>query len=157
MVRNFLFVQFWQPFFWFWNSNFLSGGTFRKGSSVLFKTGFAVSPSDTCWRGCFLCFEEKNQILSWNCYIFLSGGTVRKSSSILLKTRSWVVQFLESIFAFSLKQYLVYSHQSLAEEWLLFVFLIKKEVFVAEENSGLHKRIIFINIFHESFPILGFE
>ena len=43
-------------FFWFWNSNFLSGGTFRKSSSILFKTRFAVSPSDTCWRGCFLCF-----------------------------------------------------------------------------------------------------
>ena len=32
---------------------------------------------------------------------------------------SWVVEFLENILAFSLKQELVYSHQSLAEERLL--------------------------------------
>ena len=32
---------------------------------------------------------------------------------------SWVVEFLEDILAFSLKQDLVYSHQSLAEEKLL--------------------------------------
>ena len=32
---------------------------------------------------------------------------------------SWVVEFLENILAFSLKQDLVYSHQSLAEERLL--------------------------------------
>ena len=32
---------------------------------------------------------------------------------------SWVVQFLENILAFSLKQDLVYSHKSLAEERLL--------------------------------------
>ena len=37
------------------------------------------------------------------------------------------------------------------------VFNKKKEVFVAEENSGLHKRIIFMNLFHESFPVLVFE
>ena len=30
-------------------------------------------------------------------------------------------------------------------------------MFGAEENSGLHKRIIFINLFHESFPILVLE
>ena len=105
----------------------------------------------------FCVFKKKKQILSWNCNIFLSSGTVRKSSSILFKTRSWVVDFLESILAFSLRQCLVYSHQSLAEEWLFFVFLIKKEVLVVEENSGLHKRIIFMNLFHESFPILVFE
>ena len=37
------------------------------------------------------------------------------------------------------------------------MFLIKKEVLVVEEKSGLHKRIIFINLFDESFPILVFE
>ena len=68
-----------------------------------------------------------------------------------------MVDFLESILAFSLKQYLVYSHQPLAQEWLLFVFLIKKEVLVVKENSDLHKIIIFMNLFHESFPILVFE
>ena len=68
-----------------------------------------------------------------------------------------MVGFLESILAFSLKQYLVYSRHSPAEEWLFFVFLIKKEVLVVEKNSGLHKRIIFMNLFHESFPILVFE
>ena len=67
-----------------------------------------------------------------------------------------MVEFLESILAFSLKQYLVYSHQSLAEEWLFFVFLFKKkEVFVAVENSGLHKRELVKH--YKSFPILVFE
>ena len=56
------------------------------------------------------------------------------------------MEFLEGITAFSLKQYLLYSHQPLAVEWLLFVFLMKKEVFAGEENSGLHKRIIFMNL-----------
>ena len=79
----------------------------------------------------FCVFKKKKQILSWNCNIFLSSGTVRKSSSILFKTRSWVVEFLEYILAFSLKQYLLYSHKSRAGEWLFFVFLIKTEVFVA--------------------------
>ena len=43
-------------FFWFWNSHFLSGGTFKKSSNILFKTRFAVSSAGICWRGCFLCF-----------------------------------------------------------------------------------------------------
>ena len=51
-----------------------------------------------------------------------------------------MVEFLENILALSLKQDLMYFHQSLAEEWLFFSFLIKKiKVFVAEENSGSHK------------------
>ena len=54
-----------------------------------------------------------------------------------------MVEFLESILAFSLKRDLVHSHQSPAEEWLFFVLLIKKEFFVAQENSGLHKRELF--------------
>ena len=55
-----------------------------------------------------------------------------------------MVEFLENILALSLKQDLVYFHQSLAEEWLFFAFLIKKrKVFVAEENSGSHKWEIF--------------
>ena len=66
-----------------------------------------------------------------------------------------MVEFLESILAFSLKRDLVYSHRSLAEEWLFFVFLIKQEVFVVEENSGLHKRGLLK--YHEPFPILVFE
>ena len=66
-----------------------------------------------------------------------------------------MVEFLQSILEFSLKRYLVYTHQSLAEEWLLFVLLMKKEVFVAEKNSGLHKRELLK--YHESFPILVFE
>ena len=65
-----------------------------------------------------------------------------------------MVEFLESILAFSLKRYLVYSHQSMAEE-LFFVLLLKKEVFVAAENSGLHKRELVKH--YESFPILVFE
>ena len=76
----------------------------------------------------FVFLRKKKQIRSWHCNIFLSGGTVRKSSSILFKTRSWVVDFLESILAFSVKQYLVYSHQSLAGEWLFFVFFLKKSL-----------------------------
>ena len=35
------------------------------------------------------------------------------------------MEFLESILAFYLKQYLVYPHQSPAKEWLFFVFLIQ--------------------------------
>ena len=66
-----------------------------------------------------------------------------------------MVEFLESILAFSLKRDLVYSHQSLAVEWLYLVFLIKKEVFVAEENPRLHKTELFK--YHGSFPILVFE
>ena len=49
----------------------------------------------------------------------------------------------------------MYSHQSLAEECFFFVFLIKQEAFVAEENSGLHKRGLLK--YHEPFPILDFE
>ena len=78
------------------------------------------------------------------------------------------LKFLESILAFSLKQFFVNSHHSLAEEWLFFVFLIKTEVVVAVVvvvvevilvvKLGLtKKRIIFLNLFHESFPILIFE
>ena len=67
-----------------------------------------------------------------------------------------MVEFLENILALSLKQDLVYFHQSLAEEWLFFAFLIKKrKVFVAEENSGSHKWEILT--YCESFPILVFE
>ena len=51
-----------------------------------------------------------------------------------------MVEVLENILRFSVKQDLVYSHQSLAEYWLLvFLFLFfvfKKKVSVAEENSG---------------------
>ena len=67
------------------------------------------------------------------------------------------MEFLESILAFYVKRFLMHSQESLVEVWLLFVFLIKKEVFVAEENSGLHKRDFFRNLFHESFPILVLE
>ena len=68
----------------------------------------------------------------------MSGGLFRKYLSIVFK----------AIFD---------SNQSLAQEWLFFAFLIKKEVLVVEKNSGLHKRIIFMNLFHELFPILVFE
>ena len=93
-------------------------------SSILFKTEFGVSSPDTCWRGCFFS-------------VFL----IKKSKFYLeIVIFSWVVDFFEIILAFSLKQDLVYSHQPLAEEWLFFEFLIRKEPFVAEENLGLHKR-----------------
>ena len=62
-----------------------------------------------------------------------------------------MVEFLENISAFSLK----HSLQSLAEEKLFFVYLIKKEVFVAEENPGFYKRELLQH--HESFQILAFE
>ena len=42
------------------------------------------------------------------------------------------------VLASSLKLDLVFSHQSLVEEWLCFVLLIKKEKSVVNENSGLH-------------------
>ena len=68
----------------------------------------------------------------------MSGGVFRKYLSILFKT----------IFG-------VFPPVTCRRKAFL-VFLIKK-VFVAEENSGLHKRIIFMNLSHESFPILVFE
>ena len=49
----------------------------------------------------------------------------------------------------------MFSHQSLAEEWLCFVFLVKKEKSVAKENSGFHKGELLK--YHESLPILVSE
>ena len=51
-----------------------------------------------------------------------------------------MVKLLEKVLVFSLKLHFVVPLQSLAEEWLFFVFFMKKEVFVADENSGLHKK-----------------
>ena len=85
----------------------------------------------------FCVFKKKRHILSWNCNIFLSGGTVRKSSSIPFKTRSWVVEFLENILAFSLKRYLLYSPQSLAEEWLFFCVFNKNRSLCGWGELGL--------------------
>ena len=67
-----------------------------------------------------------------------------------------MVEFLENVLPFSLKQDLVYFHLLLAEEWLLFcVFSKESKFFVAEEKSGLHKRELLK--YHEKFPILVFE
>ena len=56
-----------------------------------------------------------------------------------------MVEFLENILAFSWKRDLVYPHQLLAEDWLLFcVFNEKRKDFAAEENSSLHKRELWI-------------
>ena len=67
-----------------------------------------------------------------------------------------MVEFLENILPFSLKQDLVYFHLLLAEEWLLFcVFSKESKFFVAEEKSVLHKRELLK--YHETFPILVFE
>ena len=49
----------------------------------------------------------------------------------------------------------MFPHQSLAEEWFCFVFLIKKEKVVVKRNSGLHEEE-FLK-YHESFAILVFE
>ena len=50
---------------------------------------------------------------------------------------SWVVELLENVLVFSLKQDLMYFHLSLAEEWLLFcVFSKEIKFFSAEEKSG---------------------
>ena len=67
-----------------------------------------------------------------------------------------MVEFLENVLPFSLKQDLEYVHLLLAEEWLLFcIFRIESKFFVAEEKSGLHKRELLK--YHENFPILVFE
>ena len=67
-----------------------------------------------------------------------------------------MVEFLENVLQFSLKQHLVYFHLSHAKEWLLFcVFSKESKFFVAEEKSGLHKRELLK--YHETFPILVFE
>ena len=67
-----------------------------------------------------------------------------------------MVEFLENILPFSLKQDLVYFHLLLADEWLLFcAFSKKSKFFVAEEKSGLHKRELLE--YHENSPISVFE
>ena len=67
-----------------------------------------------------------------------------------------MVEFLENVLPFSLKQGLVYFHLLLAEEWLLFcVFSKESKFFEAEEKSGLHKRELLK--YHENFPMLVFE
>ena len=66
---------------------------------------------------------------------------------------SWVVELLEKVLAFSLKQYLWYSHQSLAEEWLFFVFLIKKKSFLLRRTWAYIKEL-FLWIF-SNFSIWG--
>ena len=48
----------------------------------------------------------------------------------------------------------MFFHKSLAEGWLCFVFLIKKEKPVVKEKSGLHKGELLK--YHESFLILVF-
>ena len=65
------------------------------------------------------------------------------------------MEFLKNIFALSLKQYLVYSRQLPAEEWLFFcVFNKKSKLFVDEDNLGFHERDLLK--YHESFPVLVF-
>ena len=54
-----------------------------------------------------------------------------------------MVEFLEHVLAFTLKQDLLYFHLSFAEEWL------------AKKKSGLHKRELLKC--HESFRVLVFE
>ena len=67
-----------------------------------------------------------------------------------------MVEFLENVLPFSLKQDLVYFHLLLAEEWLLFcVFSKESKFFVADEKSGLHKSELLK--YNENFPILVFE
>ena len=68
-----------------------------------------------------------------------------------------MVEFLEKVQALSLKLDLVFPHQSIAEECLLFsVFLVRKrKVFLAEENSCLCKRKLLK--YNESSPILVFH
>ena len=67
-----------------------------------------------------------------------------------------MVEFLEHVLAFSLKQDLVYFYLSFAEEWLFFrVFSIESKFFAAEEKLGWHKRELLK--YHESFPFLIFE
>ena len=78
-----------------------------------------------------------------------------KKANFVLKLQ-YFLEWWKKILAASLKGDLVYSHQSFAEEWLLFcACVLIKKVFVAEENSGLHKRELLR--YHESFPILVFE
>ena len=67
-----------------------------------------------------------------------------------------MVEFLENVLPFSLKQDLVYFHLLLAEEWLLFcVFSKESKFFAAEEKSGFRKRELLK--YQKTFPILVFE
>ena len=60
-----------------------------------------------------------------------------------------MVEFLEHVLAFSLKQDLVDFHLSFAEEWLFFCVFSKESKFFAAEEKSLK--------YHESFPFLIFE
>ena len=67
-----------------------------------------------------------------------------------------MVEFLEHVLAFTLKQDLLYFHLSFAEEWLFFsVFSKESKFFAAKKKSGLHKRELLKC--HESFTVLVFE
>ena len=61
-----------------------------------------------------------------------------------------MVEFLENVLAFSLKQELVYSYQFLTEEWVFLCFNNKNDFFVLEVSSGLHEKefkVPLINVF----------
>ena len=66
-----------------------------------------------------------------------------------------MVEFLEHVLAFTLKQDLLYFHLSFAEESLFFVFSKESKFFAAKKKSGLHKRELLKC--HESFTVLVFE
>ena len=65
-------------------------------------------------------FSKIVLISGWN-FLFCRGIIVLFFSVPIL---SWVVKFLKNILSFSLKQELVYSHQSRSEEWLFCLLLI---------------------------------
>ena len=66
-----------------------------------------------------------------------------------------VVEYSKNVLAFFFKRDLIYSHQSVVEEEVLFWFFSEgNKPFVAERKLGLHKREL--PKYHECFPILVF-
>ena len=68
-------------------------------------------------------------------------------SSFNIVIFSWVVEFLENILAFCLKQDLVYSHQSLAEERLLYPWpRLERSYKIGSVCPSFHLPVSFLGI-----------
>ena len=129
-------------FFWFWKNLIFSWVVEILEKNLVFslKLDLLFLHQTIADDVAFYVSNEKKQILSWNCNILLSGGVFRKYLNILFKTRFGVFPPVTC--------------------WRVVVFYAfnKKRILCSSREIGLTwKRIIFLNLFHESFPILVFE
>ena len=60
--------------------------------------------------------------------VFFFVYVLQSSFSLEILVFSWVLEFLEKVLTFSLKLNLVFSQQSLVEEWLFFCVFNKKQI-----------------------------